>query len=148
MVTTSSKPAKTNRRTTTRIYLAKMFYACLLYNVGVNRQSSRVRQGQERCLSHSKIDGFVQSQTLATRSEYVSFHRNTKREDICQLACPTFPPPLADHRLHFGSKAIYFKYLFLHANEHPLLRRINHPLCPRMKQLSEVIQCSSTFLSI
>ena len=147
IITTSRKPAKANRRTTTRMYLAKTFYVCLLYDVGVNRQPSRVCQGQDRCLSLLKIDGFVQSQPLVMRSEYVSFHRNTKRDDTCQLACPKFPPQLAD-RLRFNSKAIYFKYLSLHANEHPLLRRINLSLCPRMKKLSEGIQCSSTFLSI
>ena len=144
ILTTSRKAAKANRRITTRTHLAKTFYPCLLYDVGVNRQTSRVRQGQERCLSLHKIDGFVHSQTLAMRSEYVSFHRSRKRDDICQLACPKFPPPPAD-RLHFNSKAIYFKYLSLHANEHPLLHRINLSLSP---QLSEVIRCSSTLLSI
>ena len=63
--TTSSKAAKANRPTTTRTHLEKMFY---VYDVGASRQTSRVRQGQERCLFVTlKVDVVVQSQTLAKR---------------------------------------------------------------------------------
>ena len=48
MITTSSETAKENRCTTTGTRLANTFCACLLYDVGVSRQTSRVRQGQER----------------------------------------------------------------------------------------------------
>ena len=49
IITTSIEAAKENRHTTTRTRLAKTFNACLLYDVGASRQTSRVRQGQERC---------------------------------------------------------------------------------------------------
>ena len=49
IITTFSEAAKENRRATTRTRLAKMFYACLLYDVAASWQTSRVRQDQERC---------------------------------------------------------------------------------------------------
>ena len=49
IITTFSEAAKENRRTTTRTRLAKTFYSCYPYHVGASRQTSRVRQGQERC---------------------------------------------------------------------------------------------------
>ena len=52
---------------------------------------------------------------------------------------------IIDARIYFNSQAICFMYLSLHANKHPLLRRINLSLCPRMKELSEVIRCLKAF---
>ena len=52
---------------------------------------------------------------------------------------------IIDARIHFSSESTCFKYLSLHANKHPLLRRINLFLCPRMKELSEVIRCLTAF---
>ena len=49
VITTSSEAAKENRHTATRTRLEKTSYACLLYDVGASRQTSRVRQGQEQC---------------------------------------------------------------------------------------------------
>ena len=48
ILTASSEAAKADCRTTTRIHLAKIFYTCLLDDVGASRQTSRVRQGQEQ----------------------------------------------------------------------------------------------------
>ena len=52
---------------------------------------------------------------------------------------------IIDARIYFSSQAICFMYLSLHANKHPLLRRINLSLCPRMKEISEVIRCLVAF---
>ena len=52
---------------------------------------------------------------------------------------------IIDARIHFSSESTCFKYLSLHANKHPLLRRIDLSLCPRMKEQSEVIRCLAAF---
>ena len=44
---TCSEAVNASRHTNTRTYVAKTFYACLLYDVGASWQTSRVRQGQE-----------------------------------------------------------------------------------------------------
>lgn len=52
---------------------------------------------------------------------------------------------IIDARIHLGSHAICFEHLSLHANKHPLVRRINLALCPRVKEKSEVILCLTAF---
>jgi hypothetical protein len=52
---------------------------------------------------------------------------------------------IIDARIHFGSPSMCFNHLSLHGNNHPLLRRINLSLSPRMKELSEVIRCLTAF---
>jgi hypothetical protein len=55
---------------------------------------------------------------------------------------------IIDARIHSSSHALCFKDLSLHANKHPLLRRINLALEPQMKELSEIIRCLGAFKRI
>jgi hypothetical protein len=55
---------------------------------------------------------------------------------------------IIDAQMYLTSHALCFKDLSLHANEHPLLRRINLSVDPRMEELSEVIRCLGAFKSI
>jgi hypothetical protein len=55
---------------------------------------------------------------------------------------------IIDAQIDSSSQALCFKDLSLHANKHPLLRRINLSVDPRMEGVSKIIRCLGAFKHI